>query len=193
MVESDDGIRRRVARRRVSDGVGADPGLRLSTGRGETGGTARRHHLALGACRHRRTETHPGTVRFLRHHVGCRRQRNDAKRNDTRHDGISRASGSVGTVQARASAHRRGRDHPLGFATDVDATNSSGGHTDCRHCDCEGAACRTALRLGELRRNRLREPRRLRHHPRPRTRTSRSEEPGRTTASAPTWPEWRSI
>ena len=65
MVESDDGIRRRVARRRVSDGVGADPGLRLSTGRGETGGTARRHHLALGACRHRRTETHPEQFGFF--------------------------------------------------------------------------------------------------------------------------------
>ncbi len=135
----------------------------------------------------------PGTVRFLRHHVGCRGQRNDAKRNDTRHDGISRASGSVGTVQARASAHRRGRDHPLGFATDVDATNSSGGHTDCRHCDCEGgAARRTALRLGELRRNRLREPRLfdITRDPNPHLAFGGT---GPHYCVGATWPEWRSI
>ena len=171
-------------------------GLRLSTGRGETGGTARRHHLALGACRHRRTETHPGTVRFLRHHVGCRQA---TKRRETQTTlgmmAFLEHPDQWGTVQARGvRAPPRDEIIRWGFATDVDATNSSGGthrlpalrlRRGQRVVLLYGSANFDETVFGnpdvfDITRD-------------PEPRTSRSEEPGRTTASAPTWPEWRSI
>ena len=174
------------------DGQRRADGLRLHHGRGAQALPGRRHRHPADPGRHRRRGARRRRVRVLRDPARGRGQRDHPQRDDARHERVLRKPRPVGAVQARAARDRGRRDRPLGHAGALLPAHGAGRHRArrrARSARASASACSTARPTTTRRSSTGPSSSTSCETP---TRTWPSAATARTSASAPTWPAWRS-